>query len=242
MSRRLWIIVVSVAAHIGVGVALFASGIWRLDRLESAGARDVIGVLMTNADEGSPPPAPQHKPKAPEAKQIAKVPVQPTERPKDVAPADTSARSGNGTNPDATGLTGNGLGSAPCTQNCAPIASITVPDDVPRPIEIKQARLVAPNVLDMNRISGKTQIEPDRQTKLEMVDDHKLRVVATLKVCVSETGGVSSVSVLASTTYRAYDARLAEAVHGWRYRPLLVNGEAYPACGPVTFVYTLTGR
>jgi TonB family protein len=237
MSRRLWIIVVSVAAHIGVGVALFASGIWKLDRLETSGVHDTIGVLMMNAEEGSPPPAAQQKPKLPEPKHIAKGPVQPTERPKDTPPTSDSTTSGNGTNPDAHGMTGDGTGDAPCTENCAPIASITVPVDVP---VVKQVRLVAPNVLDMNRISGKTQIEPDYQTKLQMIDDHKLRVVATFKVCIDESGSVSSASLLASTKYSAYDGKLADAVRRWRYRPLMVNGEAYAACAPVTFVYNLT--
>jgi len=238
MSRRLWIIVISVAAHIGVGVALFASGIWKLDRLESPGVRGTIGVPLINPDEGSPPPAAQQKPKLPERKHVAKGPVQPVERPTETPAANsTSTTSGNGTNPDAHGLTGDGTGDAPCTENCAPIASITVPVDVP---VVKQPRNVAPNVLAMNRISGATQIEPDRQTKQEMVDDGKSKVVATFEVCVSEGGAVSSVRLLASTKYSAYDSKLADAVQRWRYRPLMVNGEAYAACAPVTFVYNLT--
>jgi len=238
MSRRLWIIVVSVAAHIGVGVALFASGIWKLDRLESSGPAEALGVFIQNAEEGSPPPAAQQKPKLPEPKHVAKGPVQPTERPKDTPPtSDTSTTSGNGTNPDAHGMTGDGTGDAPCTQNCAPIATINVPIDVP---EVKRPRMVAPNVLAMNRISGQTQIEPDYQTKVEMADANKLKVVATFEVCVSEGGAVSSVRLLASTKFDAYDEKLAGAVRGWRYRPLMVNGEAYAACAPVTFVYNLT--
>jgi len=51
---------------------------------------------------------------------------------------------------------------------------------------------------------------------------------------------VSSVRLLATSKFDAYDAKLADAVHRWRYRPLMVNGEAYAACAPVTFVYNLT--
>jgi len=106
--------------------------------------------------------------------------VEPTERPKETPPAaNASTTAGNGTNPDAHGMTGDGTGDAPCTENCAPIATISVPVDVP---EVKRPRMVAPNVLAMNRISGETQIEPAYQTKLDMIDAHKLRVVATFEV------------------------------------------------------------
>jgi len=236
---------VSLAAHIGVAIGLIASGIWDLERLE--GGRDFghgVAVVALHALEGSPPPAPQQKPKVvPLKKVVHEITQPPEERPRDAPPAEATGRPGNGTNPDANGLTGDGFGDEPCLENCAPIASIQLPGDVPAPPPPpKQPRTVAPNILAMHRISGETQIEPDPQTKEVMVDHRDLRVVGTIFLCVSETGEVTSSKVLATTKYDAYDAALAAGVRHWRYRPLMVGGEPYAACGPVTFIYLLTKR
>jgi TonB family protein len=245
MSRRPWIIGVSLVAHIGAGIGLFASGIWKLDRLDGGkGPGLVVGVLNLHALEGSPPPAPQQKPKVvPFKKVVHDITQPPEERPRDAPPAESTGRPGNGSNPDANGLTGDGVGDEPCLENCAPIASIQLPGDVPAPPPPpKQSRTVAPDILAMHRISGDTQIEPDPKTKELMAEHHDLRVVGTIFLCVSETGEVTSSKVLASTKYDAYDATLAAGVRRWRYRPLMVGGEPYAACGPVTFIYLLTTR
>jgi TonB family protein len=245
MSRRPWIIGVSLAAHIGAGIGLFASGIWKLDRLDGGkGPGLVVGVVTLHALEGSPPPAPQQKPKVvPLKKVVHEITQPPEERPRDAPPAESTGRPGNGTNPDANGLTGDGFGDEPCLENCAPIASIQLPGDVPAPPPPpKKPRTVAPNILAMNRISGETQIEPDPKTKGVMADHRDLRVVGTVLVCVDEDGSVSSSKLLATTRYSAYDDALVAAVRHWRYRPLMVGGEPYAACGPVTFIYLLTPR
>ena len=99
--------------------------------------------------------------------------------------------------------------------------------------------VVPPTVLQGLRISGDTQIQAPDTVKTEMLRDGKDRAVGTIKVCIAADGGISSVSVLGSTKYPAYDAKLVSTARSWRYRAYTVNGRAMPACSTVTFVYTI---
>lgn len=60
---------------------------------------------------------------------------------------------------------------------------------------------------------------------------------ALIKVCLAINGTVSSVTVVKSTRYAAYDAAVVAAARQWVYRPYTVNGTPTPACGFVTIQY-----
>src|SRR5437868_9014019 len=70
MNRR-WLITVSLGAHIGLGLFLFATGVWRIEKLDSGRADLALAVMMPPAaPEGGPPPG--VKPKDPIKKQQKK--------------------------------------------------------------------------------------------------------------------------------------------------------------------------
>jgi hypothetical protein len=71
-----------------------------------------------------------------------------------------------------------------------------------------------------------------------MAADHRARVIASLKVCVAVDGTVSKVTLLRSSQYGAYDAKLAAEINNWKYNPFVVNGKAIPVCTAVTFIYS----
>src|SRR5262245_16809121 len=62
MSRRTWLVSVSIVGHLAIGVGLFASGIWKLEKLESDSRLAGIGV-MTFAQAGGGGPADLPEPK-----------------------------------------------------------------------------------------------------------------------------------------------------------------------------------
>lgn len=102
MSRR-WLISVSLIAHVAIGIFLFATGVWRLERLDGDRPDLALAVLMPPAAaEGGPPPG--QKPKDPVKKPVKKKAeqiVQPEKpEPEKVAVA-----------PDAPDETGIGAGS-----------------------------------------------------------------------------------------------------------------------------------
>ncbi len=105
-------------------------------------------------------------------------------------------------------------------------------------VEVKTL-FVPPTVLQGLRISGETQVHAPDTVKTTMLRDGRDRSVGVLKLCIATDGGISSVSVAATTKYEAYDAKLVSAVRSWRYKPYTVNGSPMPVCGMVTFVYTI---
>jgi len=88
------------------------------------------------------------------------------------------------------------------------------------------------------RISGDKNIVPDDTTKVEISRSDKGKIVTSYKLCLSTDGSVSSVSVLKSSGFPAYDAKIQREMSTWRYRPYVVNGKASPVCTAVTYIYS----
>jgi tetratricopeptide (TPR) repeat protein len=97
---------------------------------------------------------------------------------------------------------------------------------------------VPPAALEANRIAGTKEILPDEATETEIERSGKTRLVASLKLCVSDTGAIQSVTLLKPTGFAAYDAKLQDQIKTWRYRPFLVDGKPAAVCTAVTFVYS----
>jgi TonB family protein len=261
MSQH-WLIAVSGVAHLAVGVGLFASGVWRIERLHADPLKLTLRQPLSLPAPSSGPVAAQIPEIPPKPRRvIVKEPTQPVPRPPET-PA-TSTDSNDNPGPDNGSDATTDIDT--CTENCgAPTAAAPVCGDgsvdasegcddgnttgadgcsstcqlepKPRP---SPTALVPPNVLQGLRISGETQIHPNAITQNSMIREGASRVQGILKVCLATDGSVASVSMLRSTKYDAYDATLLSSVRDWRYRPYLLNGTPVPACSTVTFHYTM---
>jgi protein TonB len=114
----------------------------------------------------------------------------------------------------------------------------TTPQEVPRPPRVK-VHTVPPQILKGLRTSGETAIHPPYAVLQQMHRNEDRKTIASIKVCLATDGTVSSVALLRSTKYAAYDEAIMGAARRWRYKPYTVNGAPVPACGMVTFVYRL---
>jgi len=265
MNRR-WLITVSLGAHIGLGIFLFATGVWRIEKLDSGRADLALAVMLPPAaPEGGPPPG--EKPKDPAKKQQKKKVdevVQPTEKiDTDKITSVASEITGTGEGSGSGSGSGSGTSTGTCIGDCPgdDIVKTTVQcgngiletdeacDDgnitngdgcsAVCTKEQKKVVLVPPQVLQGLRISGETQIQAPDTVKTEMMRDGKDKTLGTLKICIATDGGISSASVLSSTKYPAYDSKLLSSVRSWKYKPYLVNMTPMPVCSTVTFVYTI---
>lgn len=235
---RRWLVIPSIAFHVGLIIALLFLGAWHLDKLE-AGRRDVtIGYVPP------PPPASEGSPAAKAAK--------PFEHKKHithdlVTPPETPAKPDTATVPDTTdGQSGNGLGSGsgdgsgtgpgitdgPCTADCGPPV-VEAPKPVPQKV------MLPPTVLMGLRIAGNTQMQPSGGTKSDMQFRQVEKLNATFQVCLDASGNVASSRQLHATGYAEYDDTLKAGIATWRYKPYMINGQGIPACGIVSFVYTM---
>src|SRR5262249_24080361 len=65
------------------------------------------------------------------------------------------------------------------------------------------------------------------------------RWIASVKVCVDETGAVASLSLMKRTGLPGWERRLCEEMRRWRYIPFQAHGRPSTACTAVLFVYQL---
>ena len=248
MSRRFWFVTISSLVHVAAGLAIYLSGIWRVERLDYD--HQAIATLAVAAPP--PPPPAGGGMDLPEQRAMRKPPkivkdlVQPPKETPPEKPAAATTTTSTSTNTgDPTGLPPGDPDGEPdgtcLTPPCGPGPAQPQQPPVEKPV-VKDPTPVPPNVLAMMRTSGNTQIHPSEVTKNQMDRDGVYNSLAVVKVCVSETGAISSVTLLKPTKYPAFDQRLLEGVRGWRYKPHQTNGVPVKACGTVTFNYNLAKR
>ena len=108
----------------------------------------------------------------------------------------------------------------------------------PPPPPPRPPQLVAPGLLEAVRIAGTKDIAPDAATQAEIAKSGKSKIMGSYKICVDTQGKPLRITLMKSTGFPAYDARIAAEMKRWRYRPFLVNGTATPVCTAVTFIYS----
>ena len=245
MSRRTVLVLVSILAHVGVGVGIFASGIWELERLESDYRMAAIGVMTPSQVAGGSPaamPKPELQKKTIVEKKIVKnvqweKRIDTNEQAKAVAT--TAGDDGNGDGDGDGDRKGTGdritdelCAIPPCLDTATPLP------ELPKP-PVRKVELVAPPTMSALRISGETQIQPSRYVREQIRDSRDRRAAGSVKLCISTSGAITSARMLVSTGYREYDETLLAGVRTWRYRPFLVNGVPTAACSSVSFVYSI---
>jgi protein TonB len=208
--------------------------IWDIEHLDKPKTAFSVAI----APEPPPPPPPPaggqkpHDVVIPPKKPTVHDLVQPMHIEKPVVRQETQAPGTDG--PDGPGGDGpsdsttDGPGDGPATQ---PVAPPPPPPVLPHN--------VAPSALEATRIAGDKLIEPTEVTKTTIQRSGKTKVVGSFKLCLTASGTIGDVSTLKSTGFPAYDETIASRIRGeWRYRPLMVNGQAIAVCTAVTFIYS----
>jgi hypothetical protein len=80
-------------------------------------------------------------------------------------------------------------------------------------------------------------IVPDDADVQAMLRAGKPYVLATARMCIDRTGAPTAVELVERSGFPKYDAKLVATMRAWRYQPLVRDGEARAACGPVGFLY-----
>lgn len=90
------------------------------------------------------------------------------------------------------------------------------------------------------RVAGSIAVVPDDADQAAMNVSSRQRdkrVRSTFQVCIDPHGAVTGATMMESTGYPRYDARIARALAGWRYTPVEVDGRAITVCTVVTIHY-----
>jgi hypothetical protein len=95
---------------------------------------------------------------------------------------------------------------------------------------------VPQRVLEARRIRGNPVIQPDPADAVVMAIED-LGAVPVVKMCLDEKGNVAEATLLKSSCFAGYDAKILSQIRGWKYRPFLVDDRPTPVCTSVVFIY-----
>jgi protein TonB len=225
-----------VGLHFVVFATMWVQSIWQIEMLD----RPKVSVDLAVAPPPPPPPPPPKGGAKPQTQVIqpkkikVKDIVQPTHveknTPTPVVETNTPDGDENGVE---GGVEGGVVGGDPNGVLGAP------PPPPPPPPPPAPPQIVPPKLLEGSRIAGEAQIIPDDNTKTEISRSGKDKIIGTFKLCLSTDGSVGAVSMIKSTGFDQYNAKILSTIRTqWKYRPYVVNGKAVPVCTAVTFIYS----
>jgi len=220
--------------HAILFISMWVKTVWAIEMLDRPSSPPDIAMAAPPPPPPPPPPGgarPQEQIITPKKKTVKDI-VQPIKVEKqEVKPQVTddspAGEEGGEVGGVAGGVVGgdiNGVMGAPPPPPPPPPAAPTV---------------VPPTMLEGSRIRGDKTIVPDDVTKTEIQRSGKDKVIGSFKLCLSATGDISSVTMLKSTGFSAYDGKISSTMRAeWGYKPYMVNGKAVPVCTAVTFIYS----
>ena len=230
---------VSVTLHVIAVAALLIRGFWVIDKLAPPKGDIAIAVAPPPPPPPPPPKASKKKQKPKTDKKVVKrikpkVLTQTVEKPEELDVEveiidEDEGVEGGVEGGEIGGVLGGVVGG---TLEGLPGGKLDAPPPPPA-----KPKLVAPQVVRGLRQSGEDQISPDDTTKMKMQRDGLNQVIATIKMCLSARGTVTSLSVLKSSGYPSYDRKIQSKMRQWRYKPYRADGKPVPVCTPVTFIY-----
>jgi TonB family protein len=238
IKRRTWasmLLTISVVVHGVLFAALLIRSFWMIKQLEPPKRESTLAV----APPPPPPPKgnPGHKMKdqpkeiKPKKHKITET-VQPVKvEPKLEDPSQNDSNDDPNATPDGDENSTGGIDTGVNTE--AP------PPPPPPPPPPTAPTIVAAQMLQGNRISGDPQIHPDESTEIEISRSGKTRLITSAKLCLDKAGNISSVSLVKSSGFPAYDDKIRREMNTWRYKPWTVNGQAVPVCTAITFIYSV---
>ncbi len=230
------LLIAVLSAHGVLGVTMWIKSIWEIEMLERPKTQVDLAVAPPPPPPPPPPPGgarPQNVKNTPQKIKVkdnvqpGKIEKQEVQKVEDQG--DPNGVEGGEIGGVAGGVVGgdiNGVAGAP-------------PPPPPPPPPPAAPQNVPPTLLEGSRIAGEKMIIPDDVTKTEIQRSGKDKLIGSFKLCINAGGEVTSVSMLKSTGFGAYDSRISGKMRGeWKYKPYAVNGRAVPVCTAVTFIYS----
>jgi TonB family protein len=237
------LLIVSVVLHAGAGAGLAVYSWMKIDKIETPDTGVKVGLDL-------PPPPPPPKGTRSQKLEAKKDPT-----PRKVKPVDTvqpekrldkqddrpSSDATSEVEGDPDGEEGGVEGGVVGGQVGGVIGGVVSGPPPPPPPPPPKVETITPQALEAQRISGEKNIVPDDVTKTEIQRSGKNRLVVPVKLCVNEGGRVTSVNVMKSSGFTAYDNKIKREMQTWKYRPFMVNNKAAPVCTAITLIYVQKG-
>jgi len=226
----------AVIFHAVLFMTMWIKSIWEIEMLE----RPKTQVDLAVAPPPPPPPPPPPGGARPQNVQITpkKIKVKDIVQPVKIEKQEVTKVEDQG---DPNGVEGGEIGGVAGGVVGGDINGVAgaPPPPPPPPPPPAPPQNVPPTLLEGSRVAGEKMIVPDDNTKTEIQRSGKDKLIGSFKLCLNLSGEVTSVTMLKSTGFPAYDGKIQGKMRGeWKYRPYAVNGKAVPVCTAVTFIYS----
>jgi protein TonB len=229
------LLIAVLAFHVVFGATLWIQSIWKIEMLERPKTQVDLAVAPPPPPPPPPPPGgakpqtPQITPKKIKVKDIVQPVKIEKQQQKVVEDAgDPAGEEGGEIGGEVGGTLGGTIGGV-----------VGAPPPPPPPPPPAAPQNVPPTLLEGSRIAGEKMIVPDDVTKTEIQRSGKSKIIGSFKLCINASGAVTSVTMLKSSGFPAYDSKIQGKMRNeWKYRPYAVNGRAVPVCTAVTFIYS----
>ena len=236
-KRTRTVAVISVVVHAAFLLGLLVHGFWQIERLGMP-KREITLAVAPRLEVPEPPAAPSVKRTLPDPTKVRIRPQNATQPVNQLVDDTLEVEIVTDVGSD-DGIIGGGGSPIPGfgDDRLLPTRIIETPPP-PAPVAPKPPEMVAPTVVEAQRIAGQKLIQPDDGTKLQMARDGRPRVEARVKMCLSASGDVARTSLVRSSGYAEYDAIILATMQAWKYRPYLLDAAPTAVCTQVTFIYS----
>jgi periplasmic protein TonB len=240
-ARRRTIYVFSfTASAILIGTLIIGAIIYALFNIEDLPPPSVAVTFFAAAPPPPPPPPParkkreQPKPKPvvqPTVQQVKQALIQPKQKEPEPEPdkeEDHGVEGGvEGGVPG--GVVGGVLGGQ---RDKAP-----PPPPPPKPEPPPKPKVVAPTVLESQKLSGGIPPLPPtvKEQAFTTLGNQPGTLTAIFKVCIGPDGGIASINLIKPSGSAALDDFIKTNLRTWRYRPYMIDGKPTPICGTKVF-------
>lgn len=229
----MWGVSAAIALHVAAGAGLLIKSWWTIDEVERP-KRQTAG--FSTAPPPPPPPAGGSKKKIERKEKIKKVQeVTQIDERKD-KPKVEDATDDNENEGEEGGVEGGVVGGVVGGVIGGVEGGIIGGVGTAAPPKVDEPKIVPQVALESQRLSGEKDIQPPNDVAVAIGRTGK-QATGVVKMCLSESGSVSSLNMLKSTGHATYDAKLKSKMREWKYSPYKVNGKAIPVCTSVTFIY-----
>jgi len=222
--------------HIALFVTMWIKTIWEIEQLE----RPKTSIDLAVAPPPPPPPPPPPGGAKPQTVQITpkKIKVKDIVQPVKIEKQQQQVVEDSGDPNGVEGGVEGGVAGGVVGGDLNGVLGAPPPPPPPPPPPAPPQN-VPPTLLEGSRVAGDKMIVPDDVTKTEIQRSGKDRIIGSFKLCLTVTGAISSITMLKSTGFPAYDNKIQRKMRSeWRYKPYMVNGKAVPVCTAVTFIYS----
>ncbi len=224
---------VSLGVHGLVLAAGVAHSLWQVEEMPMPSVEVTLTAAVPPPPPPPPPPAAKKASHHPKRVKVPKIEKELVEPPKDPEPEPEPEAEDDGEDQGEEGGVAGGVKGGVRGGVQGGVVGGVKPRPPPKPRKPRGPQMVSGRV-GRQQLLINPNVDPYRVKVPRALARSGAQFSAVLRVCVSERGRVTSVSILKGAG-AAIDSQIPTVLRRWRYRPLTIGGRPSAFCYPLTY-------